>query len=124
VPLAHPLGANFVEWCNIIRYQHQEWSFLYRNNWLSFGRDWDADGDGEVDRFGGNITTSYENPYGGPYFHTLLQGEHFTTWYQSLTVARRMKSNTALEIFGEIAARKGTGRSENQTQLVVQVYGV
>lgn len=121
VPLAHPLGANFVEWCNIIRYQHQEWSFLYRNNWLSFGRDWDADGDGAVDRFGGNITTSYENPYGGPYYHSLLQGEHFTTWYQSLTVARRMKSNTALEIFGEVAARKGTGRSENQTQLVVQV---
>ncbi|MFM7813247.1 MAG: hypothetical protein ACKO66_01895, partial [Flavobacteriales bacterium] len=96
LPLAHPLGANFAEWCNIIRYNRNSWSFLYRNNWLSYGRDWDADGDGSIDRFGGNITSSYEDPFGGPYFHTLMQGRHYTTWYQSLTIVRALAEDSPL----------------------------
>lgn len=121
LPLAHPLGANFAEWCNIIRYQKKSWTFLYRNNWLSYGRDWDADGDGSVDRFGGNITTSYEDPYGGPYFHDLLQGRHYTTWYQSLTIARTLDADSPLEFFSEIAWRKATGGADNLSLFMIQL---
>jgi hypothetical protein len=97
-PLAHPLGANFLEWVSFVRYDWQKWKFVEQFNWAAYGRDRDVDGDGQIDNLGGNILRSYRNPY-GQYHHELLQGLKSTYHYQSFTVSRMIHAGQNLEAF-------------------------
>ena len=94
----------------------------------AFGRDYDADGDGLTDNFGGDINRSYKNPYGGPFGHELLQGELHKTIFHSLTVSRSLKSLPYLEIFATHVYRheltSDLTRSEHLLLLGIRTQGL
>lgn len=98
-PVAHPLGANFIEWANFIRFEKNDWHLIEQFNWSGFGRDYDVDGNGIAENFGGNITRSYRNPYDGQYGHEMLQGLKSTFLFNSFTLARKIKSIPGSEVF-------------------------
>jgi hypothetical protein len=98
-PLAHPMGANFIEWVNFVRYDWKEWSVTEQFTWAAFGRDNDQNGDGIIDNMGGNILRSYKDPYGGQYGHEILQGLKSNFYFHSLMISRKLKQNSAFEVF-------------------------
>ncbi|MFK7808697.1 MAG: hypothetical protein AB8F74_12910 [Saprospiraceae bacterium] len=55
--LAHPLGANFIEWNNHIVYRKKDWELRNEFIWAIYGRDRDGD------NYGGDIFTSYKSPF-------------------------------------------------------------
>jgi hypothetical protein len=97
--MAHPLGANFVESCLRLSYAKKLWNVTEQLNAAAFGRDYDANGDGIVDNFGGNITRSYANPYGGSFGHDMLQGELHRTIFHGLTVSRAIAPTSRWEVY-------------------------
>ena len=97
--MAHPLGSNFVESCLRVRYVKKLWSVSEQLNAAAFGRDYDADGDGVVDNFGGNITRSYANPYGGSFGHEILQGQLHRTIFHGFTLSRALSETSRWEVY-------------------------
>jgi hypothetical protein len=97
--MAHPLGANFMESCLRLSYAKKLWNVTEQLNVAAFGRDYDANGDGIVDNFGGNITRSYANPYGGSFGHEMLQGELHRTIFHGLTVSRALAPTSRWEVY-------------------------
>jgi hypothetical protein len=105
-PMAHPLGANFIEAAQTILWQRGRWILQEQFNVAAFGRDYDANNDGTVDNFGGNLIRSYRDPFGGPFGHQLLQGELHKTIFHSLTLSRLVKASDHLEIFATHVYRR------------------
>lgn len=97
--MAHPLGANFMELCNRISYSHKRWRASEQLNLAAFGRDDDTNGDGVVENYGGNITRSYVNPYGGNFGHRMLQGIEHRTLFHSFFLSRALSENSAWEVY-------------------------
>lgn len=97
-PLAHPLGANFLEWINFVRYEKNKWVFLEQINWAGYGRDKDMDNDGNIDNLGGDIFKSYRKPF-RIYANVLMQGNKSTFLFHQLTVSRKILKDDQLEIF-------------------------
>jgi hypothetical protein len=104
-PMAHPLGANFAEWINQIFWKRKSWGLGAAGNIAFFGRDFDADGDGLIDNFGGNITRSYEDPYGGPFGHKMFQGMSKALLFFQLDIAYSPGTSNRYEIFINPLAR-------------------
>lgn len=98
-PLAHPLGANFMEVVNFFRYDGKAWRITEQFNWSAYGRDADMNGDGSMDNMGGNILRSYRDPYNGPYNHEFLQGLRSTLFFHSLTIYMRLPKAPGWELF-------------------------
>ncbi len=98
-PLAHPMGANFIEWLLFLRYESNQWSFSEQFSWAAYGRDRDIDGDGSNDNLGGDIFRSYAGPF-RQYGNEITQGLKSTFHYHEFTAARRFLKNDAYEIFG------------------------
>jgi len=126
--MAHPLGANFIEAAQTVIWRKGAWTFQEQFNVAAFGRDYDADGDGLTDNFGGDINRSYKNPYGGPFGHELLQGQLHKTIFHSLTVSRSVKSLPYLEIFATHVYRheltSDLTRSEHLLLLGIRTQGL
>ncbi len=97
--MAHPLGSNFLESCLRVRYVKKLWTVSEQLNAAAFGRDYDADGDGVADNFGGNITRSYANPYGGSFGHEMLQGELRRTIFHGFTLSRALSETSRWEVY-------------------------
>jgi hypothetical protein len=97
--MAHPLGSNFVESCLRLRYVKKLWTVSEQLNAAAFGRDYDADADGLVDNFGGNITRSYANPYGGSFGHEMLQGALHRTVFHGFTLSRALSETSRWEMY-------------------------
>jgi hypothetical protein len=97
--MAHPLGSNFVESCLRLRYVKKLWSVTEQLNAAAYGRDFDVDGDGSTDNFGGNITRSYANPYGGSFGHEMLQGELHRTIFHGFTLSRALSEASRWEVY-------------------------
>jgi hypothetical protein len=97
--MAHPLGSNFVESCLRVRYVKKLWTVSEQLNAAAFGRDYDADADGLIDNFGGNITRSYANPYGGSFGHEILQGELHRTVFHGFTLSRALSETSRCEVY-------------------------
>ncbi|MCL4641647.1 MULTISPECIES: gliding motility protein RemB [Olivibacter] len=55
-PLAHILGANFIEWVNIFNYGYKRFDFSFQANFSRYGLD-----PNDAINYGGNIFKSYEN---------------------------------------------------------------
>jgi hypothetical protein len=127
-PMAHPLGANFMESCNRISYTRNVWRASEQVNVAAFGRDYDADGDGVVDNFGGNITHSYVNPYGGSFGHEILQGNLHQTIYHSFFIGRALSEKSRWEVYMQhtLRAEKADGvvHSDNWLMLGIQTRGM
>jgi hypothetical protein len=90
--LAHPLGANFWEWSNLISYKLSDLYFV-TNKYIisSYGRDKDVDADGIIDNLGGNIFRSYVDPYRAR-GNTLLQGDRSLLQFNELKLVRKIPS--------------------------------
>jgi len=104
-PMAHPLGANFAELVNQIIWKRNSWSISALTNIAFYGRDFDINSDGVVDNFGGNITRSYENPFGGPYGHSMFQGMHNAVIFTQMDVAFSPVRAKPFEVFLQPIAR-------------------
>ena len=126
--MAHPLGSNFVESCLRLRYVKKLWSVTEQLNGAAVGRDFDANGDGATDNFGGNITRSYANPYGGNFGHELLQGQLHRTVFHGLTVSRALSESSRWEVYlrHNLRAEKVTDQlsTENWFMLGIQTRGM
>jgi hypothetical protein len=81
--LAHPLGTNFFEWVNILKYDNKTWRIEEQFNWAVFGRDV---GD---ENFGGDIFRSYTNP-AMQYGNSIGQGQRNEVFLNKLTVERKL----------------------------------
>ena len=127
-PMAHPLGANFVESSTRLIFSKELWKVCEQLNFARFGRDYDADADGVIDNFGGNITRSYANPYGGDFGHKLLQGELHQTAFHSLTVSRALTEQSRWEVYARHILRKeasiGNSATENWIMIGIQTRGM
>jgi hypothetical protein len=97
--MGHPLGSNFVEACLRLRYVKRLWTITEQLNAAAAGRDYDANRDGVIDNFGGNITRSYANPYGGNFGHELLQGEMHRTAFHGFTMSRALSESSRWEVY-------------------------
>lgn len=97
--MAHPLGANFLESCNSLHWRQGKWSVHEQFNVAFYGRDSDADGDGALDNFGGNLIRSYRDPFGGPFGHELLQGDRRKLMFHAFTLSRLIHADLGLELF-------------------------
>ena len=88
----------------------------------------DSDADGVIDNFGGNITRSYANPYGGDFGHKLLQGELHQTAFHSLTVSRALTEQSRWEVYAQHILRKeaaiGNSATENWIMVGIQTRGM
>jgi hypothetical protein len=126
--MAHPLGSNFVESCLRVRYVKKLWNVTEQLNAGAFGRDYDANGDGIVDNFGGNITRSYANPYGGSFGHEWLQGELHKTIFHGFTLSRALSETSRWEVYARhnIRAEKVGPeiKTENWLMLGIQTRGM
>lgn len=67
-PLAHPQGANFLEWVGILNYSYQRFDFSLQGNYAFYGRDANSD-----INYGKNIFKSY-NTYVRRYDNHIGQG--------------------------------------------------
>lgn len=127
-PMAHPLGSNFMESSTRLIFSKQLWKVCEQFNFARFGRDYDADADEVIDNFGGNITRSYANPYGGDFGHKLLQGELHQTAFHSLTVSRALTEKSRWEVYAQHILRKevaiGNTTTENWIMVGIQTRGV
>ncbi len=79
--LAHPLGANFVEWITRSRVARGETQFLTTLSLAAYARD------PEGENFGNDILTSYRNP-ARRYGNHILQGERRNILFFETEVAR------------------------------------
>jgi len=126
--MAHPLGSNFVESCLRIRYIKKLWSVSEQFNAAAFGRDYDANGDGVTDNFGGNIIRSYANPYGGSFGHELLQGQLHKTVFHSFTLSRALSESSRWEVYlrQNLRAEKVSDQlsTENWLMIGIQTRGM
>ncbi len=120
-PMAHPLGANFLESTNRVVFTTNSWKLEEQINASLFGRDYDANADGVADNFGGDIIRSYKNPYGGPYGHELLQGELHKVIYHSLTISHAMRSKSRMEIFINHTLRMERSNTANLSDHYVMI---
>jgi hypothetical protein len=126
--MAHPLGSNFMESCLRVRYVKRLWTITEQLNAAAFGRDFDANKDGVMDNFGGNINRSYANPYGGNFGHELLQGQLHRTAFHGLTVSRALSESSRWEVFlrHNLRAEKVAEQlsTENWLMLGIQTRGM
>lgn len=104
-PMAHPLGANFAELVNQLIWRKNAWRVSALGNIAFYGRDYDVNSDGVVDNFGGNITRSYEDPYGGPFGHAMFQGMHNAVIFTNIDIAYSPGKLKQFEIFLNPMAR-------------------
>jgi hypothetical protein len=126
--MAHPLGSNFIESCLRIRYLKRLWSVTEQLNAAATGRDYDVDRDGAIDNFGGNITRSYANPYGGNFGHEMLQGELRRTVFHGFTLSRALSESSRWEVYlrHNLRAEKVADQlsTENWLMLGIQTRGM
>jgi hypothetical protein len=96
-PLAHPWGANFIEWVNMAQFKKKDWTVILACNYGAYGLNRSGLNDG------GNIFLSYKDPaqiYGNDFF----QGDKRIFLFQRLQVSRKILKNS-LECFGEVMSR-------------------
>ncbi len=91
-PLAHPLGANFIEYLGILRYQPSaHWFFKARIIRAYYGEDT------ETENWGSDILTSYYNNRQVTEGSVIGQGIRGQTLLAGLEIAYQLKHNLTLE---------------------------
>lgn len=96
--LAHPLGANFIESVNILRYRKGNWLAELMVNYSKAGRDTSARS------FGGDIFKSYLLRQ-GEYGHAMTQGNEVNTIYTRAEVSYVLNATMNFRIFGGVSYR-------------------
>lgn len=98
-PMAHPLGANFFEWVNLWRFQMPRMRVEAQCNYSVYGRDYDSNGDGSIDNFGGNINRSYRNPFDGAFGHPMFQGQRTGLLFGNILISYPLPQLPESEVF-------------------------
>ncbi len=106
--LAHPLGANFYEVTQIIRYQKSRWFFRLQTQYQDIGKN-----SGSIN-YGGDIFESYTNR-DGDFDHYIGQGEQHIVWWNQLNVSYNILPQLNLRGFVNYTLR--TDRSSGQTEV-------
>lgn len=83
--LAHPLGTNFMEWSSGAEYKKEDLILNLRFNWAYYGRDRDGN------NYGGNIFTSYRNPFRS-FGNEIGQGNTHHSYITQLTASKKLSS--------------------------------
>lgn len=117
-PLAHPLGANFLEGLLRVKYAIGSWNHQLTSVFALVGRDLDMDGDDETDNLGGNILRSYASPY-RDFENKLLQGNRTERVFVEWQSAFQPENWKRLELFGRalLVAEKNQLDSNNEVFL-------
>ena len=97
--LAHPLGANFVESVNILRYRNGNWLAELMVNYSKAGRDT------SLRSFGGDIYKSYLLRQ-GEYGHSMTQGNETNIIFTRAEVSYILNATMNLRIFGGASFRR------------------
>lgn len=106
--LAHPLGANFYELTQIIRYQKGHWYFRLQNQYQDRGDNYG------VYNYGGDIFQSYLNRKNN-YGNYIGQGEEHFVWWNQLCVSYNIIPKLNFRGFIDYTFR--TDRSNGNTSI-------
>ena len=119
--LAHPVGANFYELSNFVRYKKGKWYFEEQFNYLEYGKDTSAN------NYGGDIFNSYidrdvdVNHPDKDYNHTIGQGEKHTVLYNSLKASYLIMKETNLRAFAQFVYRVDKYNDIRQATALFQI---
>ena len=119
--LVHPVGANFYESSNFVRYKKGKWYFEEQFNYLVYGKDSSAN------NYGGDMFNSYlarevdANHPDKDYGHTIGQGERHIVLYNSLKASFLLMKETNLRAFGQFIYRVDKFNSQKQSTVLFQI---
>lgn len=114
-PLAHPLGANFLEGLVRFRYSKNQFTHQITSVYAIIGRDFDVDSNGTIDNLGGNILRSYAGPF-RDFNNSMFQGNRanriFVEWQSAFSPNGWKK----FEFFGRalVLSEKNLNGSNNE----------
>lgn len=112
--LAHPLGANFNESVNRIRYKKNNWYFEAKVLYIDRGEDTSSVSQG------GNIFLSYSDR-DGEYGHSTGQGQGHYIWYNELKISYNLVKKMNLRAFASYALRTDKYNHQTDNQHLFQV---
>lgn len=112
-PLAHPLGANFMEGLGILRYRFNKFFVEGKMIYAIYGTD-----DSSLVSYGGNVFKSYELRL-AEYGHKTLQGVRNTLLFSELKVSYLLNPAMNLRLEGGLIIRNHTmaGVSDNDVYI-------
>lgn len=113
-PLAHPLGANFVEWVTIADFQHKRWYLRGQAQYAGYGLDT------ANTNFGKDIFKSY-NTRTSEYGNKISQGIKTNLLYLQGSVAFLLNPKNNLRLEASIAARQETNNIFKNKELIFQI---
>jgi len=119
--LVHPVGANFYESSNFIRYKKGNWYFEEQFNYLEYGQDTSAN------NYGGDIFNSYlardidANHPDRDYGHIIGQGEKHVVLYNSLKVSYLLLKEINFRAFAQFVYRSDSFDKKTQSTALFQV---
>ncbi len=102
-PLAHPLGANFIENVQFLRYRYKRWGFQGKILLAQYGAD-TTSSNGTTSNFGQNIFAGTAEIGSGPtmvpsiYGNYVLQGFKNTLLYTDMTVSWLINTRTNMRL--------------------------
>ncbi|WP_341838424.1 hypothetical protein WJU16_11330 [Chitinophaga pollutisoli] len=112
--LAHPLGANFVEWVNIADYQYKRWFFRGQAQYASYGLD------SANSNFGKDIFKSYESR-SREFGNKLRQGIKTNLLYLQGSVAYLLNRKYNLRVELSVAGRQEKNNFITTRELIYQI---
>lgn len=100
--LAHPIGANFREVINILRYSYNDWNLQLKYNYAVYGVDTASS------NWGGNIFLSERNATLGPrsYGNEILQGVRTTLQYADVNISYMINPLTNMQLTAGMIIRR------------------
>lgn len=96
--LVHPVGANFYESTNFVRYKKGKWYFEEQFNYLLYGQD------SSSVSYGGDVFASYASR-DGDYGHKIGQGESHQVFFNKVKASYLLLSEINLRAFAEVIYR-------------------
>jgi hypothetical protein len=113
-PLAHPLGANFIESVNFIYYTWRRFDAKARFSYVLTGFDTDSV------NYGQNIFLSYENNRPRDFNNRVGQGLRTTITISQLTLAYVINPSYNMRFFIDVMARRSENKNQTLNTLAVQ----
>jgi hypothetical protein len=113
-PLAHTLGANFIESVNFIYYTYKRFDVKARMSYVKTGFDTDSV------NYGQNIFLSYENNLASQYNNRVGQGLQTNITISQLTLAWIVNPSYNLRFFVDVLARRSENKRQTLNTLAVQ----
>lgn len=112
--LAHPVGANFYELNQIVRYQMDKWYFRIQVQYQDRGEDYN-----EIS-FGGDIYQPYINR-DRDYGHNIGQGEGHYIWWNQISASYNILPKFNLRAFVDYTLRSDRSNGTTHIDHLVQV---